>query len=337
MMALPATNLLAQPVVNHMEEHVVGTVTTLLLCNSTTVSEGSPGINQVWDLSMLTTYHPSNPALDTFRYYILANPSVSPHPTATVIDSSIEGGVTKRTYLNQTGTATYELGQVQDAVPPLTPPTSTFDNPGILIAQQPINYNNVFSCSFTGTAINGAVQSYAHGTYQATVDGYGMLKLPYGNFNNVLRVKVVKDEFDSTNVSAETVVTEYNWYDNDHSKPLLTISSSSTNGANPSVTVKYLLSQTPLLAVQNVQNTEDKLKGCFQNNELVLNENFKQGTTYYVSIVNLLGQTIYNDHFVASGNAIHLQPRQQLAAGMYVVKLMENNKPGISTLKVVKQ
>ena len=110
-----------------------------------------------------------------------------------------------------------------------------YDDP-ILQMVFPCTYNTAFTddyyveYNFLGTDV------ITTGTVTGTVDGYGTLKLPWGDVENVIRIKFFDDRVDSFDMgfgqeAQHIITTRYTWYAEGVAGPVLNLVSTSSTQA----------------------------------------------------------------------------------------------------------
>jgi len=162
---------------------------------------GDSGQDITWDLSGLV-------ALDTneLSYETPTNhPKGTFFPDATVVGISGDAGE----FIDISSFAWQRLG--------ISAPSFGFEvnysNDPEVFLTFPFSYSNTFNSEFSGTTLNGGTASPRTGAISVTADGTGTLIMPYGQFNNVLRIKVLETTTDTINSIPVTVETlTYSWY-----------------------------------------------------------------------------------------------------------------------------
>ncbi|HXS35569.1 MAG TPA: hypothetical protein VN721_02625, partial [Flavipsychrobacter sp.] len=239
-LALPM-RALAQPIIHNCDNYSVGDVLTYVDCDVTGIEPGTGGANHTWDLSWLGAF-----TIDSLeRQYFLPNPSGSPFPLASVVDSESFLGNLLYMKINAGQTSvlgTYDVGFSVN---------TEYTTPQAL-SQRPIAYNDSFHTTFTRKspfpeAITGS------GTVDIVADGYGTLILPNGTDSNVLRVVHYISETDTSGGHSYTTPhIDYFWYDDKHVAPLCVMLRDSVPSLFITYEVMYLQKETPGLAVKNV-------------------------------------------------------------------------------------
>lgn len=90
----------------------------------------------------------------------------------------------------------------------------------------PMNYEDNFSDDFASTQAAFGVTTFGTGNTKVTADAYGTLTLPGGTFDDVMRLKVIEETVDSTDLGLgivekiHTSTTTYIWYSAAHPGPL---------------------------------------------------------------------------------------------------------------------
>ena len=162
---------------------------------------GESGQDVTWDLSGLV-------ALDTneLSYETPANhPKATLFPDATVVGINGDAGE----FLDISSFAWQRLG--------ISAPSFAFEvnysNDPEVFLTFPFFFNKTFNNNFSGTITSGGITSPRTGTITVTGDGTGTLIMPYGQFDNVLRVKVLEVTTDSVSGIPVTVETlTYSWF-----------------------------------------------------------------------------------------------------------------------------
>lgn len=314
--ALPLS-VLAQPTIDSAEFYQVGQHFNYRYC--TNVPPGPAGAMQTWDFTSVSDS--SVAAVDVVAAAAPANVSMA------------IGGITY--YLNVNDTQTVITGL------DLPIASISYTPPAILITH-PVTYLDVASDTFTNVVnvVSPPVTANGGGWSTMNADGYGTLKTPQGTFTDVLRVKSMHSEDDTSLAGVEHIdFVSYLWYDSLHVYPLMRIDSVIGIGALPleSATTSYYTTDTTT-GVKSVNATQASAFAHFDNNGLVLKTDLVQGRQYNAVIFNLNGQVVYQTTFTASGSIERISAGSQLPTGTYMVWLAEaNGRQQPLIVKVVKQ
>jgi hypothetical protein len=90
-----------------------------------------------------------------------------------------------------------------------------------------MGFEDTFTDTYASSSTFFGVTTFSRGTITGEADGYGTLILPNGTFDNVIRVKIVDESVDSTDLGlgiVEKVIsttTTYFWYSAVHPGPLV--------------------------------------------------------------------------------------------------------------------
>ncbi|HTL80110.1 MAG TPA: T9SS type A sorting domain-containing protein [Bacteroidia bacterium] len=219
---LIAAGLAAQPTltassINPAVGDVYNTVT------SAYVSPGSSGANQTWNLALTNNGTVAQSAVAPGT-----TPYAATYPTATVALSS-SGNYT---YYKTSTSSWQNIGVVNGSGTQIV-----YSNVEDMM-HFPGNYNDTYTDPWAATFVQSTYTYYRTGNTTVTDDAYGTLTTPVGTFNNVMRVHFVQIYQDSTNISSQPFVINYNndeymWFLNGNHFPIaavytLTISSAGT-------------------------------------------------------------------------------------------------------------
>jgi hypothetical protein len=175
--------------------------------DTTGISPGPGGENQIWDFSGAVILAD----LFTETYLIpSATPYYSQFPNSNAASVNSNTPPVYHYYLNA-DTGSFVLGYVQ------SPAVMRYYD---LLSRMPypISYPTVLSKPYYGVSEWGNISKHFSGTRTFTCDGYGTIILPIGTFNNVLRIKTVDDVYDTTFSggivvgTSHEVVTYHQWF-----------------------------------------------------------------------------------------------------------------------------
>ncbi len=311
-----STSLHAQPTLTqgNCAPQVGNTFTTH---NVAYAAPGSGGANATWDFSGLVSGGTST--------YSWVDPSTTPNGTdfsgATV---SYESSPNNFVYV-QTSSSKYE--------------TKGIDNNGIIInyndpetiLEFPLTYSDTWSDNLASTYVSGGYTFYRSGSNIGVADGYGTLILPYGTFNNVLRVTVTSDFIDEYNPGIPLFV-EYDvvntyWYLPGINNPLLQMSSfSSSTGGAPTITqYGYYIDQLHV-GVEGYTPHELFHMQVFPNPATTtanVRYALKDGGNVRISLYNTLGQEVQTmvNQTQSTGDYTTTINVNDLKKGIYLIRM----------------
>ena len=190
---------LSQLTLTSSYEPSAGDVQVAVRVDTTGISQGNSGANQVWSFPTLNKIDSTN------AFYML--PSNTPYanlfPTSNLalLDTCYN-------YYNKQSTFFEVVGYYSHGEPVY------YQNPETILTF-PFTYNSTMSDNFiTGFTVNGD-SVYETGTETALGDGYGTINLPFGTFFNSLRIKHIINLYDSSITYQQgfhTTYTVYEWY-----------------------------------------------------------------------------------------------------------------------------
>ncbi len=176
-----------------------GDVQIQVKADTTGITEGNPGANQVWNFSTLSRVDST-----TIQWMLpTSTPYANLFPT-----SNIAALDTCYNYFNEQNTYVELVGYYShgDAV--------HYPNPETILTY-PFTYNSTMSDNFI-TGFNMSNDSvYETGTETALGDGYGIINLPFGTFINSLRIKHTINLYDTSityHQGFHSTYTIYEWY-----------------------------------------------------------------------------------------------------------------------------
>lgn len=193
------TASVAQPTLTGaLNNPIVGDV--FVIQNTNSVSPGSAGASQTWNLSSMVMS-------STSSYTILnsaSTPSGSSFPSANV--AAFDG--TNYAYYETSASQWLNRGVVASGI------VFSYTNAEVM-ANYPFTYGSsvvdAWGCNWTTGSINFA----RYGTSTITADGYGTVTTPAGTYANVLRVHVIQSYKDSAigfPIMINYLNDEYLWY-----------------------------------------------------------------------------------------------------------------------------
>ncbi len=189
--------LSAQPVLNFIDVGTVpGDAFTYHDCPWQT--PGTPGMEQTWDLTGLTT--------DSVIEISFVDPATTPDaasfPTATIAaddDSAMAYSMFNSSGGQFLGLSLTGLG------------TIVYSDPMQMVVY-PATYLTTWTDDFAANFTIGGFPIARTGTITAEVDGYGTLLMPYGTLTDVLRATYVEEHTDDNGFGATTLHHEYTYF-----------------------------------------------------------------------------------------------------------------------------
>jgi len=201
----------AQFIINSAYNPAVGDTSIERYIDTTGIVPGDSGINKVWNFPNLTiTGDP------TTEYFV--SPSSTPYynqfPNSNLASLHIfsKSSMLMYHYWIVSDTSFVNIGYVFPGYFVLK-----FPNPSPRIIY-PIFYGSQYSRNYNAVQTAGNTIDYIWGSMTQTCDGYGTIILPSGTINNVIRVKNITDEVDTTKTGGvvtnitHNIYTGYSWY-----------------------------------------------------------------------------------------------------------------------------
>ena len=319
----------AQPTIQKAMDYKVGD--TVKMVNSDHISPGAAGANQVWDLSGLN----SN---DTTTFQYLAAPSGTPFTGATIMEKSSD---TSYQYMAKINGTMYLTGLADSSING-GGTEMIYPNTMLLIKNQ-LTYGLTATDTFTSNSTFGGFTMKGSGTIKMEVDGYGTLKVPGKTYNNVLRVRVERNEVDTIpppiNMTFEIKMVSYMWFDTAHAAPLCRLDSNEFDGS-PDQSATYMVPKpnTNPNAIADAKTFKADFTATFSRNQLILNSNFNKTKTYELAIFNIQGQKIMAEDFKPAGNTQTLDLNTEILPGIYTIYMQEKgNATSASIIKLARQ
>ena len=183
---------------------------------------GTVGADRSWDFSTVTP--------DTIRFdyqYVDADttPFFDSYPTSNSCQSLSDFGFYQ--YYEIDDDAWEYLGNAFSSILQIFQDTKT-------ILMFPMNFEDTFSDEFASTLSAFTVIKYGTGNINVTADAYGTVILPQGTFDDVMRLQVIEESVDSTDLGSgivekiHTSSVSYVWLSRAHPGPLCTRSVTET-------------------------------------------------------------------------------------------------------------
>jgi hypothetical protein len=217
-----------------------GNTQMIIDCDTNEISQGNTGTNQTWNFTSLTR-------LDS---NLLSWVTASSTPYSAQFSSSNIASTNDNLSYNYFTTGASNLYTNGTASPTTVIPYTDTE----LYLQYPFTYNSSFSDNFAASYNQAGNQTYRTGIINVTGDAWGTINLPFGSFQNALRVKYVLHTRDSSNSGTPIVfvtdLTSYVWFVPGRKFPVFEIiyNSISFNGVPFGTTklVNYNSNSTPI-------------------------------------------------------------------------------------------
>jgi Secretion system C-terminal sorting domain len=195
-------------------------VYTQVLADTTGVLPGDGGSGMNWDFSTLMST--SHTQVDSFMI-----PSATPYgdlfPSAQLALHEMNPSTDYYIYYLNDGSEFQRIANVQPDTVIYSDPANEFYYP----ISYGDTYNDTYYSSYMTTVTGSSSTVHMWGTISVNADGSGTLTLPSGTYNNILRVKSVREEFDTIfgqlPIVVHAIYTYYNWYQTSLYYPILAI------------------------------------------------------------------------------------------------------------------
>ena len=304
---------------------------------------GPAGPDQFWDFSAL----PEDPATLPFSFL---EPNQTPFfmdfPKSNLSISQSKLGIYGYDEVNA---STYDnWGSVG-------PSTMTIYDDPITELTFPFTYEDSFDDDYSGIRTQNGVQTFITGKASVTADAYGTAEMPGGTFDDVVRVKMILESEDSTDLGLGIVekilqtTTVYLWYSADHPGPLCI--HETIEGLQIAI-VEELPNDTlafgptsvfvfdPLATSSATQFfSESNFDLTVSTNPFVSQLNFdftvERSGSMQLEIQTITGQTVFEREILATAGANSITiPTSDIPSGSYLA-VLKNEEAGALT-KLVK-
>lgn len=301
---------------------VLGDVETYKDADTTGITPGTAGINQLWNYSSIVFSPTAAVTVDTYT-----TPSSAPNaglfPTANLASTDGMGN------FNMFSTTASSMSYLGNAVATASN-CNVYSNP-FLFMSYPFAYGSTINdtYAFSGSGLNG------NGTTTMTADGTGTLVLPGPTiYPNVMRIRLIQSVAYTGAFTGNFFGYYYAWYSSTQKFPLLTIqtstfSSSFGTSIDKSVDVNNLLA----LGVENYSGVKEMFElypnpaSEEVNIKLLYTKNDNEITIY-----NTLGEVCKTLHINGTQDITKLDIKD-LKSGIYFLKL--NSEKDSRTEKLI--
>ncbi len=199
---LSAHNSFSQLTMTNQYNPIPGDIDSYAICDTTNISQGSSGANQVWNFLNLVK-------IDTSDVHFVTSAST---PYTAQFSSSNIASTNDNSSYNYFTTSASNILFNGNGTPGLI---VSYTNPQLYM-QYPFTFNTNFSDNFGCNYISNGTPTVRTGSTTVTGDAWGTINLPIGSFANALRVKYVTTTKDSSNPGTPVVtitgLTSYVWF-----------------------------------------------------------------------------------------------------------------------------
>lgn len=190
-------NLSAQPILTSSSEASIGSSFTYMYLDTTNLSQGNGGANQVWDF---TNIAPAGTTRVDNWVSVVGTPYAANFPASNIVQVTNAGTAFDIYLYHNKSSGSIELnGIAYDAGSGVQSVLDYSDSE--ILRNYPVTYNDSHFDTYGGVSmlnIPFPTTTYHTGTYEYIVDGYGSLQTLSGTYPNCLRFKVRQVYNDST-------------------------------------------------------------------------------------------------------------------------------------------
>jgi hypothetical protein len=283
------------------------------LVKSNYVNPGNAGANQTWNLSAMT-----NNSTHTFNAVTVSStPDGTNFPNATVVFDGMP--VNTYSYFKTSSSVQQNCGYATGFT------YLSYSDPEDLL-RFPFTYNTAYNDHWAGTYINSGFTIYRKGITTVTADGYGTLITPEGSISNVLRINVIQNYTDSSDVFGTTTTNnnQFLWYKDGTHYALAFLTASVVSGTAPTQDAGYLSGNT--VGISDITNSvsEYSVSPTLASDYVKLNFTLTENKKVNVNVFNTLGQSVQTaqtESGIQGTNTIELDVAT-LPEGIYFAQIM---------------
>ena len=278
-----------------------------------TIDPGNAGANQYWDYSNLTT------GIDIHFATLLPEdaPGAEYYPDADFVWHLVE--FESFIYYQITDDSISQMGGVNGAIGNITFHTINTDlEDGIHL---PINFGD--SYSFLTVYDNYLFGNYlSTGSRDATLtaDGWGTLVTEFGTYNNVMRVKIIREEFGFSS-------TQYAWMHPSSMIPLMLYEFSD----DPEIIPSYYFTDFSEVVSSSRDNELSVTSIVYDANNILL-ESDSELDIEGIQLLDGYGNSIGFTSELLTPNQRIIHPLADLAMGIYYIQVYGDKKSGVSKI-----
>lgn len=187
---------------------VIGDTLRTSEVDTTELTPGESGINRVWNFSYINIL-PGTPFEEVYLVPFLT-PYASQFPNANLASKNNNPNSDYHYYQNTTEDWNMIGYATTGFMKWFTTPSCRF--------HYPVSYGTQFNSTYHAYNYSGQATIYTTGFKTFNVDGHGTIILPTVTYNNVMRVKVIDESYDTIKVGGvvtstkHTIITNYWWF-----------------------------------------------------------------------------------------------------------------------------
>lgn len=296
---------IAQPTLTSSMNFQPGDMFSFTNMDTVGVTPGASGANVTWNFASLT----SGSTGSLIYVDAATTPNASTFPNADV--AAVDASSTYQYY--STGSILADEGIYGGTT------YITYSDPANFLVF-PVSYNDTYTDNFSGSGSLGGNPVTRTGTTTTTADAHGTLILPFGTYNNVIRLKTVQSNTTVTsfgNIIQD--ITYYQWYDGTYKFPILQIMYSTSTFMGTTTPANSVLTSTPTTGIKEATN--ERSFAMYPNpatSSITINNG--NDVIESVSILSLNGSVALE---IKGGNSVISTDISSLAKGMYQVRVVD--------------
>jgi hypothetical protein len=306
---------------------VIGDTLRTSEVDTTGLTPGESGTNQVWNFSNINIL-PGTPFEEVYLIPFLT-PYVSQFPNANLASKNNNPNPDYHYYQNTTEDWNMIGYATSGFMKWFTTPSCRF--------HYPVSYGSQFNSTYHAYNYSGQATVYTTGFKTFNVDGHGTIILPTVTYNNVMRVKVIDESYDTIKVggvvtsTAHTIITNYWWFSMGYKFPVLDL------GFVESIINSFKFAYVPIknvpVYVNQISSKIPEKFDLFQNYPNPFNPSTKIRFSIGPPLNPLLKAGLRNERIAILriydilGKEVATLINEQLSAGIYEVEWNAENYP----------
>jgi hypothetical protein len=272
-------------------------------------------------------------------------PFIADFPDANLVSSSFNAGFSVYSYSKINAEKWEELGTAASLF------KKTYTNPKTTLTF-PFTFNSSVSDDYEGIEELGisSIVTHFNGISTTTADAYGSVMLPGGSFDDVLRLKLVTKNTDSTDLGANIIeklvvtTTTYIWYSPEYHSPLC--SQSSSEGIQialvPGLAPDTAQLQFPddfswdpaaiVSAIKSIERIDFTISPNPFTDYLDIRIDLEDSGSFMLDIIGLDGKRVYSEKVESATGVFRHRLQPDLPSGQYFLRLKGENSAGFQKL-----